>query len=124
MSGSMKVNAKNAFTLIELLVVIAIIAILAALLLPALARAKESANRAACSTNLRQWGSAQNMYVDDSSQYFPETKIPSGTPGVGLSYNEDSPTFTDLADVEHSDRATGQNYGRDAWFNALPPYIR
>jgi prepilin-type processing-associated H-X9-DG protein/prepilin-type N-terminal cleavage/methylation domain-containing protein len=57
------------FTLVELLVVIAVIAILAALLLPALAKAKASAQSAACKSNLRQLGVALNMYVDDYGKY-------------------------------------------------------
>jgi type II secretory pathway pseudopilin PulG len=57
--------------LIELLVVIAIIAILAAMLLPALARAKETARRIACLNNLQQLSLAAHMYVDDNQGSYP-----------------------------------------------------
>jgi prepilin-type N-terminal cleavage/methylation domain-containing protein/prepilin-type processing-associated H-X9-DG protein len=71
----MKIKGRDdfarAFTLIELLVVIAIIAILAAMLLPALARAKESGKRIACLNNLRQLSLAAQMYVNDSQSFYP-----------------------------------------------------
>ncbi len=67
------------FTLIELLVVIAIIAILAAILFPVFARAREKARQSACSSNLKQLGTAVMMYIQD----YDETFVPNYSYCVG-----------------------------------------
>jgi prepilin-type N-terminal cleavage/methylation domain-containing protein/prepilin-type processing-associated H-X9-DG protein len=123
-----------AFTLIELLVVIAIIAILAALLLPALAAAREKARRSACMNNLKQLAVGLASYSGDYSDYLPSSIVPSGASAGHTWCSSDASTPVPVTDdscvLDHDQtnnslpwvdaRGRFSSLGRRAMYKARP----
>jgi prepilin-type N-terminal cleavage/methylation domain-containing protein/prepilin-type processing-associated H-X9-DG protein len=96
---------RGAFTLIELLVVIAIIAILAAMLLPALARAKSTAQKTSCLNKLKQLGLAETIYAQDNNDYITHESSTAGSQLEPWGNVATPPTF------------------KNVWYNSLPTLV-
>ncbi len=111
---------RKGFTLIELLVVIAIIAILAAILFPVFTKAKQSALKSTCQSNLKQLGTAFKSYLTDWDDTFPTN---SRIQGSNMTIqNEVKLTVTDWSS-EYSDEALGSGSGGGPnWVEALYAY--
>jgi len=113
---------RSAFTLIELLVVIAIIAILAAMLLPALAKAKERAWMISCTSNLHQVSLGLTMYADEAHGLYPESggDIPWGTTDPhthAASWLEQIVSYVQNTNAYHCPANKLLPENKQSWFN-------
>jgi len=119
----LKGRARRAFTLIELLVVIAIIAILAAMLLPALARAKSSAAKIKCASNLRQLGAAINLFAGDNNEMYPPAGDCTGATGGSPEISFDMLVFYYISGAHLTYNQLRNIENANGWPRALGPAI-
>lgn len=104
---------QRGFTLIELLVVIAIIAILAAILFPVFAQAREAARKTQCVSNVKQLGTATQMYVQDyDGAYYPHR------------HNVATGANPLMQDPNFAPQITGQAQAKYFWISMLQPYTK
>ena len=109
---------KKGFTLIELLVVIAIIAILAAILFPVFAQAREKARQTSCLSNVKQIGTAVQLYVDDYDETLPFGFKQTGWPGA--EWNE-YPRLK-LGPIQDPNGSWGPSY--TTYLDEIFPYVK
>ena len=123
----MSTRLRKGFTLIELLVVIAIIAILAAILFPVFARAREAARQSACQSNLKQLGTAWQMYAQDYDECVVPYSSSGGSTGYAIRWNVELQPYIKNAGVmrcpSDSPNTIGYTYNAEIARNvgAAPP---